>query len=101
MDKNKTEQLGDLIYTTLKEDEVTASIGERAYITDILSEAIIKAGYVKLADDQSLPRILTIAGDEFSRNQIIRAMDAMKKAHWVKIIPSKNTDKFLDAEGES
>jgi len=55
--QSKIEELGNLIYATLKGDEVTANISERAYITDILSEAIIGAGYVKLADDQSLPPV--------------------------------------------
>jgi len=49
--QSQIEELADLIYATLKGDEVTANISERAYITDILSEAIIEAGYRKEVSD--------------------------------------------------
>lgn len=39
------EKIGDLIYDTLKGDAITSNLGERAYTTDILSEALYKAGY--------------------------------------------------------
>jgi len=49
--QSQIEELADLIYATLKGDEVTANIGERAYITDILSEAIFEAGFRKEVTD--------------------------------------------------
>lgn len=46
--KAEQERLGDLIYKILKEDKITVHMGNRAYVTDILSEAIIRVGYRKI-----------------------------------------------------
>jgi len=72
--QSQIEELADLIYTILKEDEVTANINERAYITDILSEAIIKAGW---ASPDTRKRDV--------RGAIKGTKDAMRQAGYVKL----------------
>jgi len=49
MDNKAQEKTGDIIYETLKENGVKEN---RAFITDIISEALCKAGYHKLPKDK-------------------------------------------------
>ena len=39
------EKMGNVIYKTLKTDSITHRMGNRAYIADILSQALCEAGY--------------------------------------------------------
>ena len=48
--------IGDIIYKALKEDNVTAGIRDRAYIADILSQALYDAGYRKPSGQPKLVR---------------------------------------------
>lgn len=46
--KKQQEEMGDLIYETLRADEVVED--NRAYIVDIVSEALCKAGYKSIRE---------------------------------------------------
>ena len=43
---NRQEAIGDIIYQVLKDDNVTAGVRDRAYIADVVSKALDKAGCV-------------------------------------------------------
>jgi len=86
MDK-EIEEMGDLIFQTLREDEFTVH-SNKAYIADLVSEALDKAGYVlPVADAERRERV-----EDFIRQASAKLYDI-----WVQ---SPNTTERMFAKEE-